>query len=117
MTVVHLTTRSVRSASWRGDPSEAGMTTTDTRRPMTAPAAPDPDEQAWLRELLDRLPASCLPGTYDDLAAALLRQHAPSHLLWHLSVLPRARRFETTEELLTHLGEASGSATAVPVPT
>ena len=50
-------------------------------------------------------------------AAALLRQHAPSHLLWHLSVLPRARRFETTEELLTHLGEASGSATAVPVPT
>jgi hypothetical protein len=93
------------------------MTTTDFRRPGSPPAAPDAAAPAWLQELAERLPATCFPGTYDDLASALVRRHAPSHLIWHLSVLPRARRFETLEELLAHLGEATGSAAAVSVPT
>jgi hypothetical protein len=92
------------------------MTTTDFRRPSSPPAHHDAT-QAWVQELSERLPASCFPGTYDDLASALVRRHAPSHLIWHLSVLPRARRFETPDELLTYLGDATGSAAAVSVPT
>jgi len=98
------------------------MTTTDSRRPSSPSTAPDVTQartvaDECLQELSARLPASCFPGTYDDLASALVRQHAPSHLIWHLSVLPRARRFEAPEELLAHLGAATGSAAAVSVPT
>jgi hypothetical protein len=78
----------------------------------------DADEpaQTWLQELSDHLPASCFPGTHDDLAAALLRQHAPSHLLWHLSVLPRGRRVDSADDLVAHLEQHQPVAAAVAVP-
>lgn len=58
---------------------------------------------AWGSELAAHLAPRCFPATHDDLAALLLRQHAPSRLVWYLSVLPRQRRFDTLEELLDWL--------------
>jgi hypothetical protein len=100
----------------RGDPSEAGMTTTIDPRASLSGTDAEELTTSWLEELFDHLPASCFPGTHDDLAAALLRQHAPSHLLWHLSVLPRGRRFDSAEDLATHLEQLQPAPAAVAVP-
>ena len=93
------------------------MTTDTVLRPPCSPAPDTVPSPAWLEDLFDHLPAGCFPGTHDDLVAALVRQHAPSHLLWHLSVLPRTRRFESTDELLAHLGQPPASVATVSVPT
>ena len=94
------------------------MTTDGRPSSPAAPAVtPHPGgHDDWPTELLEHLPASCFPGTYDDLAAALLRQHAPSRLLWQLSVLPRDRRVESVDDLVARLAREAGSPAAAPVP-
>lgn len=56
------------------------------------------------------LPVDCFPAGYDDLAAVLLRKHAPSHLLWRLSGLPRARAFGSLQELFDCLEHSQVSS-------
>lgn len=60
----------------------------------------------WRQELEVVLSAECFPAGSDDLTAILLRKHAPSHLLWRLSVLPRAREFGSLTELFAFLEQA-----------
>ena len=78
---------------------------------MTAPPAPRSQHQEWSDELTDFLGPACFPATHDHLAATLIQRHAPSRLLWHLSVLPRARQFASLDEVIEHLG---GAAPQVP---
>ena len=73
---------------------------------MTAPPAPRSQHQEWSDELTDFLGPACFPATHDHLAATLIQRHAPSRLLWHLSVLPRARQFASLDEVIERLGGA-----------
>ena len=57
------------------------------------------DATGWADELATYLGPSCFPTTHDHLAATLISRHAPSHLLWHLSVLPRSREIGSLEQL------------------
>jgi len=79
---------------------------------MTAPPAPrSHSHQDLSDELAAFLRPACFPATHDHLAAILIRRSAPSPLLWHLSVLPRARQFASLDEVIEHLG---GAAPQVP---
>ena len=74
---------------------------------MTAPPAPVSQHQEWSDELAAFLGPACFPATHDHLAATLIRRHAPSRLLWHLSVLPRSRKFASLHEVVEHLTSAA----------
>lgn len=72
--------------------------------PMTSPTAPtSPQASSWADELGTYLSPRCFPATHDHLAATLIKQHAPSHLLWHLSVATRTQEFRSLDELVEHL--------------
>jgi hypothetical protein len=74
---------------------------------MTTPTASrDGTDHDWHHELETYLGPACFPGGHDHLAATLIRRHAPSHLLWRLSVLPRMRQFDSLDELIAHLDTA-----------
>ena len=75
---------------------------------MTIPtASPSHQDSSWAEELATYLRPRCFPGTHDHLAATLIGRHAPSHLLWHLSLAPRTREFQSLEELVSTLEEAA----------
>jgi hypothetical protein len=63
--------------------------------------------EGWIRELATFLGPGCFPATHDHLTATLMGRGAPSHLLWHLSTLPRTRAFESLDELVGQLTESS----------
>ena len=67
---------------------------------MTTPTASADQDPGWADELAAHLGPGCFPATHDHLAATLIQRHAPSHLLWHLSVLPRTREFQSVDELV-----------------
>jgi hypothetical protein len=71
----------------------------------TATASTTPPDSGWANELATYLGPRCFPATYDHLAATLIQRHAPSHLLWHLSVAPRTREFASFQELVGQLEE------------
>jgi hypothetical protein len=73
-------------------------TTTSTHGDDTAD-----DRARWLDELTSHLGAGSFPTTHDHLTATLIQRHAPSHLLWHLSGLPRTREFQSLTELVEAL--------------
>jgi hypothetical protein len=87
---------------------------------MTPPPAPrSHEDEDWSAELTTFLGPACFPAAHDDLAAILIQHHAPSRLLWHLSVLPRARQFASLHEVIERLGlrrppTFSGSGTDWP---
>ena len=65
---------------------------------MTAPTASTSHrDPGWADELSTYLSSGCFPATHDHLAATLIQRHAPSHLFWHLSVLPRTRQFQSLD--------------------
>ena len=79
---------------------------------MTTPTVPTrhPEPSSfpnsrWADELATYLSPRCFPGTHDHLAATLIQRHAPSHLLWHLSLAPRTREFQSLQELVAQLKE------------
>ena len=63
------------------------------------------EDPSWADELATYLSPRCFPATHDHLAATLIQRHAPSHLLWHLSLAPRTREFQSVEELVGQLQE------------
>ena len=72
---------------------------------MTARPAPRSHQhEDRSEELTTFLGPACFPAAHDDLSAILVRHHAPSRLLWHLSVLPRARQFASLDEVIERLG-------------
>jgi hypothetical protein len=74
---------------------------------MSAPTpTASPADQNWSSDLASFLGPGCFPTTHDHLAATLISRHAPSHLLWHLSVLPRTRQFHSVDELVEALAQA-----------
>ena len=71
---------------------------------MTAPTTSTTHQDSgWPDELAAYLGPGCFPATHDHLAATLIRRHAPSHLLWHLSTAPRHREFQSLEDLVDQL--------------
>lgn len=72
------------------------------------------DDPGWVEELATHLGPGCFPTTHDHLAATLITRHAPSHLLWHLSVLPRTREFQSLDELVAYLGQTAGPSQPRP---
>lgn len=71
---------------------------------MTTPtASPSHHDQGWADELAMHLSPGSFPATHDHLAATLIQRHAPSHLLWHLSGLPRTQVFQSLDELVDAL--------------
>lgn len=77
---------------------------------MTAPPVRADDLQELVAELSAFLGPQCFPATYDHLAASLIRRRAPSHLLWHLSVLPLGRQFASLDEVIEHLSTRAPQA-------
>lgn len=77
---------------------------------MTAPPAPRSQHQEWSDELAAFLGPACFPATHDHLVATLIQRHAPSRLLWHLSVLPRSRQFASLDAVIEQLGGAAAPA-------
>jgi hypothetical protein len=78
---------------------------------MTSPAtATSPQASSWADELGTYLSPRSFPASPDHLAATLIKRHAPSHLLWRLSVAPRTREFRSLDELVEHLVVAATSA-------
>ncbi|WP_457253183.1 DUF2795 domain-containing protein [Pedococcus sp. P5_B7] len=79
---------------------------------MTTPTASTSEhDPGWADELATYVGPGCFPATHDHLAATLIQRHAPSHLLWHLSVLSRTREFQSLDELvevLTHTAPPAG---------
>lgn len=67
-------------------------------------------DPSWADELATYLSPRCFPATHDHLAATLIARHAPSHLLWHLSLAPRTREFQSLDELVEQLGEPPQAA-------
>jgi hypothetical protein len=80
----------------------------------TTTASTSQQDRGWVDELATYLGPGCFPATHDHLAATLIRRHAPSHLLWHLSVLPRTRDFHSMAELVEALD--LGATPAAPGP-
>jgi hypothetical protein len=81
---------------------------------MTTPSAPTSAQRSeWADELATYLSPGCFPAMHDHLAATLIQRRAPSHLLWHLSMLPRHRVFGSLEELV----EVAGQTTPSPLGT
>ena len=77
---------------------------------MTTPtASPSHHDQGWADELAMHLSPGSFPATHDHLAATLIQRHAPSHLLWHLSGLPRTRVFQSLDELVYKATLGDGS--------
>lgn len=72
---------------------------------MTATASTSHSDPGWADELATYLGPGCFPATHDHLAATLIQRHAPSHLLWHLSSLPRTREFGSLEEVVEQVGQ------------
>jgi Protein of unknown function (DUF2795) len=54
------------------------------------------------------------PAQPDDVLAALVRQRAPSRLLWRVGGLPRTRRYRSLDDLCDHV--AGGSSPGAPPP-
>jgi hypothetical protein len=80
---------------------------------MTTPtASTDHQDSRWPDELATYLGPGCFPASHDHLAATLIRRRAPSHLLWHLSLAPRTREFQSLEELVEQLGQLPQNAPA-----
>lgn len=84
---------------------------------MTTPTAPtrhpEPGglaDSSWADELATYLSPGCFPATHDHLAATLIQRQAPSHLLWHLSLAPRTREFQSVQDLVERLGERPQAA-------
>jgi hypothetical protein len=78
---------------------------------MTTPtASTSHPEQGWVDDLATYLSPGCFPATHDHLAATLIQRHAPSHLLWHLSVLSRTREFQSLDELVDDLAHTAPPA-------
>jgi hypothetical protein len=77
---------------------------------MTTPTASTSRDPGWADELGTYLSPGCFPATHDHLAATLIQRHAPSHLLWHLSVLPRTRQFQSLDELVDDLAHSAPPA-------
>lgn len=73
-----------------------------------------PEDQDWETELRRMLPEGYFPARQDDLLAVLLRQRAPSHLLWVLSRLPREVRFESLEDVCLCLARYAHQPRLVP---
>ncbi len=83
---------------------------------MTAPARSQPGVDAWHHDLAEALGPWAFPSRRDDLVALLLRHHAPSHLLWHLSVLPPNREFTSVDDLVTAAADTSLAGFPVAEP-
>jgi hypothetical protein len=84
---------------------------------MTTPTAPtrhpEPSglpDSSWADELATYLSPRCFPATHDHLAATLIQRRAPSYLLWHLSLAPRTREFQSLQELVERLSERPQAA-------
>ena len=84
---------------------------------MTAPARSQPGVGDWHGDLAEALGPRAFPSRRDDLVALLLRHHAPSHLLWHLSVLPANREFTSLDDLVTAASDSTlaGLTAAEPI--
>lgn len=83
---------------------------------MTAPARPQPAVDDWHVDLAEALGPWAFPSRRDDLVALLLRHHAPSHLLWHLSVLPPNREFTSLDDLVVAASDPTLAGFAVGEP-
>ena len=85
---------------------------------MTAPTTSTTQrDSGWPDELATYLSPGCFPATHDHLAATLIRRHAPSNLLWHLSAAPRHRQFQSLEELVHELSETPSSRGTFGAPS
>ena len=83
---------------------------------MTAPARTQPAVDDWHLDLAEVLGPWAFPSRRDDLVALLLRHHAPSHLLWHLSVLPPNREFASLDDLVTAASDTTHGSFPVAEP-
>jgi len=54
------------------------------------------------------------PAQPDDVLAALVRQRAPSALLWRLGALPRTRRYASLDDLCDAVARGSGPGAPPP---
>ena len=73
----------------------------------TPPSSTSHQDQAWPEELATFLGPRCFPATHDHLVATLIKRHAPSRLVWHVSSLPRTRHFQSLGEVIEHLTQDS----------
>ena len=64
-----------------------------------------------IRAALARMP---FPAGVDDVLATLVRQRAPSRLLWRVAGLPRAQRYLSLHDLCD--GVARGPGAGAPPP-
>jgi hypothetical protein len=69
----------------------------------TTTASASHRDHGWTDDLATYLSPGSFPATHDHLAATLIQRQAPSHLLWHLSGLPRTRVFQSLDELVEAL--------------
>ncbi len=73
-------------------------------------------ESRWSDQLGHVLRPTCFPARQDDLLATLIRHHAPSHLMWRLTCLPRTRQFTSLDEVVDFVDRHATSGTvAEPV--
>ena len=86
---------------------QAGCDPPEETRMTTATESTTHPDSSWSDELATYLGPGCFPATHDRLTATLIERHAPSHLLWRLSVAPRTREFQSVGELVEHLGDAA----------
>jgi hypothetical protein len=88
----------------------ATLPTLPSGRPLTS------DESRWSDELGQVLRPTCFPARQDDLLAVLIRHHAPSHLMWRLTCLPRTRQFTSLEEVVDFVdGHATTGTVSEPL--
>lgn len=73
-------------------------------------------ESRWSEQLGHVLRPTCFPARQDDLLATLIRHHAPSHLMWRLTCLPRTRQFTSLAEVVEFVdGHATTSTVSEPL--
>ena len=81
---------------------------------MTTPTVPTSSQRSgWADELATYLSPGCFPAMHDHLAATLIQRRAPSHLLWHLSVLPRHREFQSVADVVEQVEQTPAPPTGV----
>jgi len=89
---------------------------TATLPTLTSPRPRSSAESRWSDQLGHVLRPTCFPARQDDLLATLIRHHAPSHLMWRLTCLPRTRQFTSLDEVVDFVdGHATTSTVAEPL--
>lgn len=74
----------------------------------------DVDLDSDLAELRGALTRVLFPAQQDDVLATLVRQQAPSRLLWRVGALSRTRRYHSLDELCGEIGRPTGHGSPPP---